>query len=814
MAISYTAFKLSNILMERRVLMEVIKISEFSRKYVESIFEKNFLADKSICEKYSKWLLVFKLSHGEFDTQRKIDFEKLNNQYRVKMKGHDDLFKLIFCLDNLYGTLLVLFAGKSLDETFSVNEIDKYLNFSFFRHIGIINYHPPQNLLFYTADFYKNDLISEILTFVTKWESNHNSSIDYVREIFHSIYPREVRHSLGEFYTPDWLAEHSILNTLEDSDYQRPNNVFLDPTCGSGTFLLAVENVLKNKGSKVDIESLYGFDINPISAFAAKTNLLIRFRDDVINREETILKIFTSNILDVNEEGEVGDLEFDRRKLFSNLKNISLGKDGYLQKEVDHLCELEYSAALMRNFADVILGNPPWVNWEYLPKEYKEKTISNWSKYGLFEFKGMNSTFIKEDISTLISYVAIDHFLKESGKISFVVKESLFKSMKQGTGFRKFYLKNKNLSFSINQVEDLTSFNPFYGVKNKTVIFYAKKNDVTVYPVNYRVWIPKKSKTTKDTEKLNNVLKMFTFENRVALPLDMNSKESGWITVTKKMYENLIHYLGKPDYRARTGVFTGGANGIYWLDIVKEISNNLVEVQNITEKAKNQFEKVKMIVEKKLIYPYMSGSELFFWDYKYSKFIICPHNSQTKMYPFDVIEMEECFLNGFNYFKHFEKDLKKRKGFTSLDKKIHQKYFYTLQRIGDYTFSPYKVAWKYIASSFTCAVIENVDDKILGETNIIPNEKIIYIGLDSKEEAFYLCGLLSSTSFREIINSFKVSTQISPSVINELKIPKYNSMNSSHRDISIACEQGHLDSSLIDDCIKLIDRKVLSAIAD
>src|SRR5205807_2650787 len=34
---------------------------------------------------------------------------------------------------------------------------------------------------------------------------------------------------------------------------------------------------------------------------------------------------------------------------------------------------------------DYVAGNPPWVNWESLPKEYRDTTIALWDKYRLRE---------------------------------------------------------------------------------------------------------------------------------------------------------------------------------------------------------------------------------------------------------------------------------------------------------------------------------------------------------------------------------------------------------------------------------------------
>ena len=68
-----------------------------------------------------------------------------------------------------------------------------------------------------------------------------------VRDLFKGIYeefvPRELRHALGEVYTPDWLAGHAL-----DEMGWRPSNQLLDPTCGTGTFILeAVRRRLVNE---------------------------------------------------------------------------------------------------------------------------------------------------------------------------------------------------------------------------------------------------------------------------------------------------------------------------------------------------------------------------------------------------------------------------------------------------------------------------------------------------------------------------------------------------------------------------------------
>ena len=58
-------------------------------------------------------------------------------------------------------------------------------------------------------------------------------SYDIMKVLYESIIDQELRKQLGEYYTPDWLAEVIVEKTITDPLNKR----VLDPSCGSGTFL-------------------------------------------------------------------------------------------------------------------------------------------------------------------------------------------------------------------------------------------------------------------------------------------------------------------------------------------------------------------------------------------------------------------------------------------------------------------------------------------------------------------------------------------------------------------------------------------------
>jgi hypothetical protein len=86
----------------------------------------------------------------------------------------------------------------------------------------------------------------------------------------------ETRHELGEFYTPDWLAEL----TLEEIGY-RPGQSLMDPSCGAGTFLFLAIRRLAAQGLTgwplVDfvLENVVGMDVHPLAVTISRTNYLL-----------------------------------------------------------------------------------------------------------------------------------------------------------------------------------------------------------------------------------------------------------------------------------------------------------------------------------------------------------------------------------------------------------------------------------------------------------------------------------------------------------------------------------------------------------
>ena len=83
----------------------------------------------------------------------------------------------------------------------------------------------------------------------------------------------------------------------------------------------------------------------------------------------------------------------------------------------------------------------------------------------------------------------------------------------------------------------------------------------------------------------------------------------------------------------------------------------------------------------------------------------------------------------------------------------------------------------------------------------------MYISTDNETEAYYLCGMLSSTIVAECVKSYMNPTSISAHVLNKLNIPSYDKNNTLHKDIANLCKAGHGEDE-ISEYIEKIDRLV------
>ncbi len=780
--------------------------SEFklnSNDIISDIYHFYNTSTKKAQSLYGGWKENFKYIYGDINTNlasnRKLDKQKLFARYGISYpeegKANEALLFLFFSIQT-YFCLLTKFIMRETLRGIAPNDNAEYEDLilgSFAKQYGIQNYCYedfycwPVFELQHGFDKIIRNMECNIQRYVVsssveEFQANHN--YDYIKQIYESIIPKELRHALGEYYTPDWLAEMTLKNTVSAHGGELREVSVIDPTCGSGTFLFKAIAAKRRAGCTLSqlIKTVKGLDMNPLAVLTAKTNYLLAVLDLIDGASAVELPVYNTDIIEFSSK-QLPPARKPEQSFLECDNPVQFVQNRILQDRV---------VAQSLEASDAVVGNPPWVNWEYMPEQYRKESQHLWVDYQLFSAKGRDLSFSKEDISVLITYLVLDKLLKQDGVLGFVIRRGVFKSAQNGVGFRRFMIKDET-PIQVIKVEDLSKIRAFENANNSTALFFAKKNRENTYPVSYHIW-----EKRKDLQKcsfgayspLQEVLSQITVKEQSAIPSNQKDATSLWVTADAASLNFMKKILGENDYRARTGVFTGGANAVYWLNI-QEDRGDTVLISNIVERAKRKSRQLTLEIEKEYVYPMLKGSNVQKWNICYDTYLLCPHTAQTKMWPVTQGQLSVEAPKTMRYLEHFKEDLNGRKGFAGWEKEIQRQEFHAILRIGDYTFSKYKVIWKYIATEFVCAVIDSTDDIYLGQKLLLPNEKIMYVGFDDEDEAYYLCGILSSTAVANCVNSYMNPTSISAHVLNKLNISHYDPANRLHTEISRICKSGH-----------------------
>ena len=767
----------------------------------------------------------------------------------VKLIAYLALSRFVSGFGTRFGSLY------SLDDNDLAKEMGELERGGLFRRIGIRNVLEGDFFRWYLAvwDEELAGAVRQLAMGLREYdpgtlEVNPEAARDLLKKLYHYLMPRELRHDLGEYYTPDWLAERLLNQLGYDGD---PKKRILDPSCGSGTFLvLAIrrlkERCLLREGMneqqtlKVVLGAIAGIDLNPLAVIAARTNFLLALHDILEHRTEDIdIPVYLADSIMSPEAGQglfgkdryqikttVGIFEIpsalrSRRQVegLTNLLSESIeagvspesflfraeqqlglqpdrwaGSDGkgeaarsLLERLYGKLVDLHgrgldgiwtgiiknYFMPLFMGRFDLIAGNPPWVIWDNLPSDYRDETKPIWMAHGLFPHGGMDALLGKgkKDISMLMTYEVADTLLRRGGRLGFVITQSVFKTAGSGQGFRRFTLRGGDTIAPLH-VDDMVDFQPFEGASNRTTVLIVQKGGRLRERVPYTVW----QKTGRGQRigydlSLDEVSAMTRRLQYVAEPVRESDRTSAWLTARPRTITVLRKILGPSAYQAHAGAYSGGANGVYWVEVLEWRKDGMAVVRNLTAGSKREVDEVQAVIEPDFLYPLLRGKDVKEWSADPSAQILLVQDPSTRRGVEKEFLQREC-PRTWAYFKQFESVLKARKDRGTRQIVEQGGAFYSMFGVGEYTVAAHKVVWGRIGSSIHADAIGSKDGK-----PIIPQETHSLIAVESKEEALYVAAVMNSLPFNFATVSYSQAggkSFGSPHILENVKVPKFD----------------------------------------
>ena len=492
---------------------------------------------------------------------------------------------------------------------------------------------------------------------------------------------RRARHSLGEYFTPAWLAD-TVLDRL---DY-RGSGSLLDPSAGFGIF---VERARARGGATVS-----GYELNPLTAACARSfGLPVEDRDTL---------------------SDPGDRRFD-----------------------------------------FIAGNPPWVNWRYLNPEYRDRIAHLWIEYGLLPRAGLTARLGAgmDDLSILFTCFCADRLLAPSGRMGLLLSRTLFQSVGGGRCFRRFELPGARY-LRIAAVHQVEGNAPFPGAMTQSVIVIAETSKSPgVYPVP---WF-------RDGERWD------------ARPVGADPL-SPWAVTRDRTLENLS---GCSPYAARVGVHTGGATGVYWVDIVTAGPVS-VTIRNRGNAGRTEWPTVTAEIEPDLVRTLVRGRDVSRWTVRPSAAILLPHSRDGRPVPEET--MRESFPRTYAYFEHFRDRMLERPHYRAHFAKSRWPWW-SMYNVGAYTFAPHRVVWREQCTRFECAVLE--------DESAVADAKLVVVPCNSAEEAHYVAAMLNSTPAGEFVRSYSLRVQMSTHVLRHLRVPRFDASDARHLQLAQLSRDSH-----------------------
>lgn len=652
-------------------------------------------------------------------------------------------------------------------------------------------------------------------------------SPESVRDLFKGLYmgftPAPMRHALGEYYTPDWLASH-VMDTAGWS----PTQSLLDPTCGSGTFILEglrrrLETDSGSSTARELLHGLYGFDLNPLAVLTARASIVVFlsgrfdasdpvllpvFLADAINTADPVDGVFTHSIL--TEKGERSfslpvclaestdffpvmdqlriciDAGLDCPAIETSLKALSpvvrsfeASAAAVFERTIEDLVDLHRNhwngiwclilfdrieAGCVKDI-DLVAGNPPWVKWSNLPRPYAEFIKPICDRMDIFS-EDVWVGGIQSDISTVVTYHALERFVRKSGSLAFLITGTVFKN-ESSQGFRrwKLSLEGTDEPMTVETVEDYAALRPFEGVANwPTLLLIRRNGKATSYPVKYRRFTSSKRGASPNLD---------SYDDLQAMPVP-GTDAGPWLVGTAeemKVWPDLFNASRESVYRARKGVTTD-VNGIFFVTAQQVLDEKMVRIANDPRNGRRRdVAATSAVVEKDDVFPLLRGRDVH-------RFVATPQSGQCVIVPqrgmFGDEDLPASRPRMFRFLSQFRTILERRSSYRRFQQ---GKPFWSIWSTGEYTFSPYKVVWREMSGGGFVAAYVDYSEFCGGTKMVIPDHKVYFVPVSSEDEAAYLTAFLNASMVSDAINAYSSALSLGTSVTDYLNIPGFDEHN-------------------------------------
>ena len=566
-------------------------------------------------------------------------------------------------------------------------------------------------------------------------------------DLVQKILQAYIRHKSGEFYTPPFIVKKMV-----EESYIFGERV-IDPCCGSGNFIIeiikTILSVSKPKRERLEaLGNLHGYDINPISIYLTKLNLLY---------------LLEENFLYLNSNFITTDFLFQDK-------------------------------AEIKGKFDLVIGNPPWFTLRDIESLNYQKKIKNLAEE--LEIKPLPKNVLNIEVASLFFHKAKQSLLKDDATIFFVMTKGVINGS-HAARFRNFQgfhnIKLWNFPKKITSI-----FNIDF------ICIYAQK--LAEDRVNSNLEVPSFLLSANlDSVKLNyyddvrlsieksDVLIPYTIEikgnKRYTNKLITKEKQQLLIPIKTSEYKKLFHKGA--DLNPRNLIFVKKKNQKDSLLIINPDPR-------IFKRAKEPWDKIEFsneIIEKVYLFKVIKSTELVKFNVYDSYNVFLPLKREDLMFDYSSLK-----AHAKKFYDKIDKIYLNKKKASTMNDSLMDNLNRWAKLINTRQKSQIKVVYNNSGSVVNSAVVKG-DFLITGDLSFYSTNNV--------SEAYYLSAILNSPLMTKQVQIKKSSRHIFK-IPFEIPIKIYDENNENHRNLAELAEKAHQISETSTLKLKKIKNRVIS----
>ncbi|WP_255447758.1 N-6 DNA methylase [Schumannella sp. 10F1B-5-1] len=851
---------------------------------------------------FLEWQRLFKLSHDDVSQQATIEARRSELETIIGTKfakGDREVeYSALFALQTAIAIAVKLLAHKVLvdlrggalpvefariadDDDLALGlRMRRLENGAGFREQGFTNILEGDFFAWYAHESQWTDDVATAVRRLIATLSDFEGSVlsasgrrpvsDLFRDLYEAVVPGAVRRSLGEFYTPPWLADHTVERAIAaagiDSDSRDWRGI--DPCCGSGTFLtVMLARVLgEDADGRSALRRVVGVDLNPLAVLMARVNYFINVSPFLEHDDEVEIPVYLGDATQLPVAVDVGSVRCLRYQLntergttevvlphsiIANKQDFSLAMfhveaatvdldpaqivkiisdiadhndltpevrshlDDFAGMLVDlqrHEWDGVWARILANFFAtaelgsfDIVVGNPPWIDWKTLPEGYRAELVSTVGKE-LFSGDVVTGG-ISLNVCAVIASAAARHWLAADGALAFLMPEPIMYQHSY-EGFRKIVHGDRQL-FWQELIDWSGAGHPFHPVTQRFAAYVISSN-----PVDYAKGIPIVRPTLREPRNARRVhaairsgrvfaevADRFSFEGYVAFTPDA---DRNFFAVAENLEQvnKMRKVSGFSNYRGREGVEFYPQELMLLTHIPgrgRKVRGRAVEtfVNYNSPRSKHRVPQQERVLETAHLRPLLKGVDIERFHMRKASYYVpfaysSTHASGRSPLPIKALRDSSPAL--LEYFQENRQVFESQTQYNARIMGAHNTEFYSLARVGEYSHVERYVAFRD-NSSWQAVVVEAVDLPWGGRAMPIPQNHAVSIaegpnGSITGDEAHFICAVMNSP----IVRSFMLASSDHRTfpVRLRVRIPGFDAADADHVRLAEVSRSAHL----------------------